>query len=67
MPFSVELKIKSDKAKTTMQLFEKSIRPFQIKTLSIESKDAELTLSIDGVTYFQPEKNLDLKMETLRK
>ncbi|MBW3569256.1 hypothetical protein KY385_03960 [Candidatus Parcubacteria bacterium] len=66
MPFTVEIKANASRGKFLLDLFEKSIRPFQIKTIAIEGEDSELEFTIEALTYFQPEKNLEYKTEVVK-
>lgn len=45
---------------------ERSIRPIQVKTLKIAGDQADLTLTLEAKTYYQPEKTLNIKMETVK-
>lgn len=45
---------------------ERSIRPFTIKTLSIETQGARITLTASGVGYYEPAKTLTLTNKVIR-
>lgn len=66
IPFSVVVNTPPERGKELLQLFERSIRPFQIKKLTITSSDNSLEVSAETATFFQPEKNLDLKKEVVK-
>lgn len=66
IPFSVVISSATDKGKNLLELFERSIRPMHIKKLSITGDDSSLEFSVDVTTYFQPEKNLDVKTELVK-
>lgn len=66
IPLSLVVNTPPERGKELLQLFERSIRPFQIKKLTITSSENSLELSTDVVTFFQPEKNLDLKKEVVK-
>lgn len=54
-------------AQTLMGLFERSIRPFRINSIEIAgAQDDDLSLKIDAVTYYQPEKSVSITKETIR-
>ena len=66
IPFDVEVKASNEQGKALLGLFERSIRPFKIQKISISGKDAQLEFVINGITYFQPEKTLNLKKEAVK-
>ncbi len=54
IPFSVELIGKYGDIKTSLERLERTIRPIQVNQLELKSsKDAGLTIDIDGQTFFQ--------------
>ncbi len=66
MPFSVEIDTASNQGKKLLGLFERSIRPFQVRKMSITGDESSIKVSADVVTFFQPAKNLDLKTEVVK-
>ncbi len=66
IPFVVEAPAAAGAAKSLVQLFERSIRPLQIQKLSIIGQDGQLKLTLTGQTFFQPEKNLNIKTEPVK-
>lgn len=66
MPFSLEASVNTANAKKFMQLFERSIRPIQIRTLSVNSQESQLNIDISAKTYFQPEKKLTITEEVVK-
>ncbi|MBI5357450.1 hypothetical protein HZB74_01230 [Candidatus Saccharibacteria bacterium] len=66
IPFSVEVTASNAQGKTLMGLFERSIRPFKVQKISISGNDSQLEFVINGSTYFQPEKTLNLKKEAVK-
>lgn len=66
MPFSVEVSSGSEKGKSLLRLFERSIRPVNIHMLDIEGNDNKLEFNISAVTYFQPEKQVNVRTEVIR-
>lgn len=66
MPFSVEVPVSSESGKSLIQLFELSIRPLQVQKLSIIGQKGQLKLTLTGKTFFQPEKNLNIKTEVVK-
>lgn len=55
-----------DGLRQILQQLERSIRPFTIKTLSIESQGARVTLTASGVGYYEPAKTLNLTNKVVR-
>ena len=45
---------------------EKSIRPFNITNLSIEAQAAKVTMTADGVSYYQPAQSLELRDKVVK-
>ncbi|HYF96909.1 MAG TPA: hypothetical protein VD947_02610 [Patescibacteria group bacterium] len=66
IPFSVEVNTNDQQAKRLVELFELSIRPMQINKLTLVGQNGELVITVIGKTYFQPEKNLDIKKELVK-
>lgn len=66
MPFSVQVDAGSKNAKKLMRLFEQSIRPINVQTLVLKGNAKKLEFSINAVTYFQPERQVDVKTETVQ-
>lgn len=66
MPFSVEVTTSDNRVKQLMQLFERSIRPIQVHQLVLKSENGQLKATVTAKTFYQPEKNLNLKSEVVR-
>ena len=66
IPFSIEVPVANDTAKGLIQLFERSIRPIQVQKLSISGQKGQLKLTLTAKTFYQPEKNLNIKTEVVR-
>lgn len=68
IPFTVAVSTSSSAAKPLLQLFEKSIRPIQVKKLNITGGNGnELKITVDAKTFYQPEKKFDVKTETVKR
>ncbi len=67
MPFSVEVEASGKKGKTLLNLFERSIRPISILRLEVKGNENKLKFSIDAVTYFQPEREVNVRTEVIQK
>lgn len=66
IPINLEVTTTDQRGKDLMQLFERSIRPIQVKKLVLQSQNGQLKLIITAKTYFQPEKSLNVKSEVVR-
>jgi len=49
-----------------VDVFLKSIRPFQIQTIELSGDEGNMTATIDAQTYYQPEKTLKIKDEVVQ-
>lgn len=66
MPFTAEAEANPSEAKRLVQLFERSIRPFQVNKLQITKEADNLKIVITGKSYFQPAKTLTVKSEVVK-
>lgn len=66
VPFSVDVKASSKKGKKLLKLFERSIRPINILSLEIKGNENKLEFSVNAVTYFQPERQVNVRTEAVK-
>lgn len=66
MPFSFQATASYASVQKLVSDFERSIRPFQITTLELAGNDASMRATIDAKTYYQPEKNLEIKSKVVK-
>lgn len=66
MPFALSVSTPATNAKPMLQLFERSIRPIQVQNLTLKGDAADLKITVNGITYFQPEKNFKVKTEVVK-
>lgn len=66
IPFKVQVSGSYDGIQSLVNVFERSIRPIQVQKLQIMGADGSMTASIDAQTYYQPEKNLNIKSEVVQ-
>lgn len=66
IPFEIDVTGNYGSAQTLMKFFEKSIRPLKVNQLSLEGSDDQLTITISGVTYYQPAKTLEISKEIVK-
>lgn len=61
IPFKINAKGSVTVAKELISRLERSIRPVKINSLEITAMDKTITVAIDAVTYYQPEKLLGIE------
>lgn len=66
IPFQIDVQGSYSSVQDLITVFERSIRPFSFDKLNIKGSPDNITLVIDGKTYYQPEKTLDIKLETVK-
>lgn len=66
MPFQIVVTGNYDAIQKVVNAFERSIRPFQVVTMELTGDQSQLTLTVNAQTYWQPAKNLDIKMESIQ-
>lgn len=65
IPLTISINTNYVGAQTFLDSLSRSIRPFNIKTLLLTGGDDNLTVTVDLVTYYQPETNLDIQTEVI--
>ncbi len=66
IPFTAEATVSSQNGKNFVSLFERSIRPMQITKVTINGTNNQLKTTLTVKTYFQPERNLDVRKELVK-
>lgn len=66
MPFQFQVSGSYESIKGLVDLFNRSIRPFQIQTMDISGNQSNMTLSISAQTYYQPEKTFNISTEVIK-
>lgn len=68
IPFAISVTGSVQASDQMLEIFEQSIRPFQIVglTLAVPGKTDELTITADAKTYFQPQQKLEIKTEKVK-
>lgn len=66
IPFTVSVDANYDSAQTFLGIFEKSIRPFKIKTLNIQGTNANLKINVDAKTFYLPEKGINISKKEVK-
>ncbi len=65
MPFEMSFSGNTDQTAALFAALQHSIRPIQVQTVTIGGSDALVTTNVTAVTYYQPEKNLNIKSEVV--
>ncbi|HSX07992.1 MAG TPA: hypothetical protein VLG11_03815 [Candidatus Saccharimonadales bacterium] len=66
MPFQVQVSGSYQSVQNLIGVFDRSIRPFQIQTIEYTGTDSSMTATISAQTYYQPEKNLNIKTQVVK-
>jgi Tfp pilus assembly protein PilO len=66
MPFTISVAGSYDKLSTLIKTLESSIRPIQIQKLNFSGSDAEVQLTIDAKTFYQPAKSLKIEKKDVK-
>jgi hypothetical protein len=66
IPFAVSVGSSPQASKQMLEIFEKSIRPIQINNLAITGQADEVRITVDAVTYYQPQRVVEVRMEKVK-
>jgi Tfp pilus assembly protein PilO len=66
MPFQIQVTGSYQAAQNLVNVFERSIRPFQIQTMELGGDQGNMTVDIAAQTFYQPEKSLKIKNEVVK-
>lgn len=66
MPFQVQVSGSYGSIQGLVDVFKRSIRPFQIQKIELSGDEGSMTATIDAKTFYQPEKNLNVRTEVVR-
>lgn len=66
IPFKVQVTGSYQAIQGLVDVFERSIRPIQVQKVQITGADGSMTATIDAQTFYQPEKNLNIKSEVVK-
>lgn len=66
IPFTVGVEANYDSSIDLLNIFERSIRPFKIKALSIQGTNANLKISLTAKTFYLPEKSLNIEKKVVK-
>lgn len=66
IPFSIGLTANFQSTQEFLDSLNKSIRPMSIMSLQIGGSDSELTISITGISYYQPQKTISITTKEVK-
>lgn len=65
IPFSFIVNSNYSQSENMLKDIERSIRPISVTELIMQGDDAKLTVEVKGVSYFSPEKSVELKSKVV--
>jgi hypothetical protein len=66
MDFTISVEGTYPNVQKLVSLFESSIRPFKVNTLTFSGKDSDLVMEVKAQTFYQPAKSLKIETEVVR-
>lgn len=66
MPFQVQVSGSYTSIQSLVDVFLRSIRPFQIQSIELSGDESSMTATLSAETFYQPEKSLEIKQERVR-
>ncbi len=66
IPFQFDVTGSAVTVQDLLESLERSIRPIQVKKITLQGSSSKLNLKIDAKTYYQPEKALNIKEEVVK-
>jgi len=66
MPYQITVDGSYTAIQDLISVFERSIRPFSTDILVLKGSADNMQMILDGKTYYQPEKTLDIKLEKVK-
>jgi hypothetical protein len=66
MPFQVQVSGSYDSIKNLTDVFLRSIRPLQIRTIELTGEPADMIARIEAQTFYQSEKDLNITSEVVK-
>lgn len=64
--FNVVVQGNYNQVANALRDMQKSIRPLSVKNMSVQGSDKSLRVTLEGVTYYQPAKTVNIEMKTIR-
>lgn len=66
IPFDFKVTSSYTSVLDLINVFERSIRPFEVQNLVLSGSSGEMKVEMKAKTYYQPVKSLDIKKETVK-
>lgn len=66
IPFELSATGSYAAVQSTVDVFGKSIRPFKLQTMQLSGGQASMTITMTGLTYYQPEKNFNMTKKVVK-
>lgn len=66
MPFQMQVSGAYPSIQSLVDVFQRSIRPFQIQTMELSGDESSMNATITAQTFFSPEKNLEITEEVVQ-
>lgn len=66
IPFQVQVNGSYGSVQNLVEVFRRSIRPFQIQSIELSGDEGNMVAAIKAQTYYQPEKSLNIKSEVVK-
>lgn len=66
MPFTLAITGSYPSVQSFVATLEKSIRPIKINTLGLSGEDADLKITVEALTYYQPAKTLNISTQEVK-
>jgi hypothetical protein len=66
MPFEMAVTGGYGSVRNLIDVFDKSIRPFQVETMQLAGNESTMTMSMTGKTFYQPAKNFNMTKKVIK-
>jgi Tfp pilus assembly protein PilO len=66
MPFQIQVTGSYQSIQNLTDLFNRSIRPFQLKTIQLAGSESKMTATIAAQTFYQPSKTLNIASKAIK-
>ena len=66
MPFQVQVSGSYTSVQSLIDVFLRSIRPFQIQTMELAGDESSMSATITAQTFYQPEKSLEITQKVVQ-
>lgn len=66
MPFQIQVTGSYASIQSLVELFHRSIRPFQIQQMDLSGSQSSMTLALTAQTYYQPEKTFNVHAKVVK-